>query len=98
MSSTGYRDHRARLAARHRAVRVGPRTQLVLAAACFFDGGGRDQVDQLRRVAGRAVRALVAMVAILALIPEARSRWSWRVTLVSVAYAAAGCCSCSRTS
>jgi len=37
-----------------------------------------------------AVRALVAMVAILALIPEARSRWSWRVALVGVAYAAAG--------
>jgi drug/metabolite transporter (DMT)-like permease len=30
------------------------------------------------------------MVAILALIPEARSRWSWRVALVGVAYAAAG--------
>src|SRR5258708_15239412 len=30
------------------------------------------------------------MLAILALIPEARQRWSWRVGLVGVAYAAAG--------
>src|SRR2546425_6514861 len=30
------------------------------------------------------------MVAILALIPEARHRWSWPVGLVGVAYAAAG--------
>jgi len=32
----------------------------------------------------------VAMLAILALIPEARGRWSWRVGLVGLAYAAAG--------
>jgi len=63
-----------------------------------FRRRGRDQWTNFSAWQVAAVRALVAMVAILALIPEARSRWSWRVALVGVAYAAAGCCSCSRTS
>src|SRR6266550_1095965 len=75
----GYRDDRAGLAAGEPAVRVGPRLQLVLAAACFS-------------TAGAAIKgsAFDAMLAILALIPEARHRWSWHVGLVGLAYAAAG--------
>ena len=69
---------------------VGPRTQLVLAAACFSTGGGAIKWSNFSAWQVAAVRALVAMVAILALIPEARSRWGWRVALVGVAYAAAG--------
>src|SRR4029077_16143751 len=37
-----------------------------------------------------AIRAFVAMLAILALIPEARRRWSWRGGLVGVAYGGGG--------
>ncbi len=71
-------------------MRVGPRTQLVLAAACFSTAGAAIKSTNFSAWQVAAVRALVAMVAILALIPEARSRWSWRVALVGVAYAAAG--------
>ncbi len=70
-------------------MRVGPRTQLVLAAACFSTAGAAIKWTNFSAWQVAAVRALVAMVAILALIPEARSRWSWRVALVGVAYAAA---------
>ena len=71
-------------------MRVGPRTQLVLAAACFSTAGAAIKWTNFSAWQVAAVRALVALVAILALIPEARSRWSWRVALVGVAYAAAG--------
>src|SRR5205823_5559451 len=40
--------------------------------------------------AAPVMRASVAMLASVALIPEARGRWSWRVGLVGLAYAAAG--------
>ncbi len=71
-------------------MRVGPRTQLVLAAVCFSTAGAAIKWTNFSAWQVAAVRALVAMVAILALIPEARSRRSWRVALVGVAYAAAG--------
>ena len=64
--------------------------QLVLAAACFSTAGAAIKWSGFSAWQVAAVRALVAMVAILALIPEARHRWSWRVALVGVAYAAAG--------
>jgi len=62
----------------------------VLAAACFSTAGAAIKWTNFSAWQVAAVRALVALVAILALIPEARSRWSWRVALVGVAYAAAG--------
>lgn len=66
------------------------RLQLVLAAACFSTAGAAIKWSRFDAWQVAAVRALVAMVAILALISEARHRWSWRVALVGVAYAAAG--------
>ena len=66
------------------------RLQLVLAAACFSTAGAAIKWTAFGAWQVAAVRALVAMLAILALIPEARARWSWRVPLVGVAYAAAG--------
>jgi len=69
---------------------VRARLQLVLAAACFSTAGAAIKWSAFSAWQIAAVRALVAMLAILALIPEARARWSWRVPLVGVAYAAAG--------
>src|SRR6266568_1332264 len=86
----GYRDDRAGLAAGEPAVRVGPRWQLVLAAACFSTAGAAIKGSGFDAWQIAAVRAFVAMLAILALIPEARHRWSWHVRLVGLAYAAAG--------
>jgi drug/metabolite transporter, DME family len=71
-------------------VRGGPRWQLVFAAACFSTAGAAIKWCGFGPSQIAAFRALVAMVAILALIPEARHLWSWRVGLVGVAYAAAG--------
>src|SRR5216117_88959 len=86
----GYRDDRAGLAAGEPAVRVGPRLQLVLAAVCFSTAGAAIKGSGFDAWQIAAVRAFVAMLAILALIPEARHRWSWHVGLVGLAYAAAG--------
>jgi drug/metabolite transporter, DME family len=68
----------------------GARLQLVLAAACFSTAGAAIKWCGFGPSQIAAFRALVAMVAMLALIPEARHRWRWRVGLVGVAYAAAG--------
>jgi len=62
----------------------------VLAAACFSTAGAAIKWTGFSAWQVAAVRALVAMLAILTLIPEARHRWSWRVAVVGVAYAAAG--------
>ena len=64
--------------------------QLVLAATCFSTAGAAIKWCAFGAWQIAAIRALVAMLAILALIPEARHRWSWRVALVGAAYAAAG--------
>lgn len=64
--------------------------QLVLAATCFSTAGAAIKWCGFGAWQIAAIRALVAMLAILALIPQARHRWSWRVALVGVAYAAAG--------
>ena len=66
------------------------RLQLVLAALCFSTAGAAIKWCAFGASQIAAFRALVAMLAILVLIPEARHRWSWRVGLVGVAYAAAG--------
>jgi len=71
-------------------VKGGARLQLVLAATCFSTAGAAIKWCGFGAGQIAAIRALVAMLAILALIPEARHRWSWRVGLVGVAYAAAG--------
>ncbi len=68
----------------------GARLQLVLAATCFSTAGAAIKWCGFGAGQIAAIRALVAMLAILALIPEARHRWSGRVGLVGVAYAAAG--------
>ena len=67
-----------------------PRVQLVLAAACFSTAGAAIKWCGFGPWQIAAIRALVAMLAILALIPEARQWWTWRVGLVGMAYAAAG--------
>ncbi|PYP59087.1 MAG: EamA family transporter [Gemmatimonadetes bacterium] len=84
----GHRDHRARLAEDQPAVKA--RLQLVLAALCFSTAGAAIKWCAFGASQIAAFRALVAMLAMLVLIPEARHRWSWRVGLVGVAYAAAG--------
>ena len=66
------------------------RWQLVLAAVCFSTAGAVIKSSTFGAPQIAAFRAIVAMLAILTFIPEARRRWSWRVTLVGVAYAAAG--------
>lgn len=66
------------------------RVQLVLAATCFSTAGAAIKWCAFGAWQVAAFRALVAMVAIVVLIPDARRRWSWRVGLVGVAYAAAG--------
>ena len=66
------------------------RLQLVLAALCFSTAGAAIKWCAFGASQIAAFRALVAMLAMLVLIPEARHRWSWRVGLVGVAYAAAG--------
>ncbi len=71
-------------------MKVGPRLQLVLAAACFSTAGAAIKGSRFDAWQIAAVRAFVAMLAILALIPEARRRWRWHVGLVGLAYAAAG--------
>ena len=69
---------------------VKARWQLVLAAMCFSTAGAVIKSTTFVAWQIAAFRALVAMLAIVVLIPEARRRWSWRVALVGVAYAAAG--------
>lgn len=69
---------------------MAPRLQLVLAAVCFSTAGAAIKWCGFGAAQVAAFRALVAMLAILLLIPEARAGWSWRVTLVGIAYAAAG--------
>jgi len=69
---------------------VKARWQLVLAAVCFSTAGAVIKSSTFGAPQIAAFRAIVAMLAILTFIPEARRRWSWRVTLVGVAYAAAG--------
>jgi drug/metabolite transporter (DMT)-like permease len=64
--------------------------QLVLAATCFSTAGAAIKWSGFSAWQIAAVRAFVAMLAILALIPEARHRWSWRVGLVALGYSAAG--------
>ena len=71
-------------------MRGGARLQLVLAATCFSTAGAAIKWCGFGAWQIAAIRALVAMLAILALIPEARHRWSWHVGLVGLAYAAAG--------
>ena len=66
------------------------RLQLVLAALCFSTAGAAIKWCAFGPSQIAAIRALVAMLAILVLIPESRHRWSWRVGLVGVGYAAAG--------
>ncbi len=66
------------------------RLQLVLAAVCFSTAGAAIKWCAFGAWQVAAFRALVAALAIMTLIPEARRRWSWRVGLVGVAYAAAG--------
>lgn len=66
------------------------RWQLVLAAVCFSTAGAVIKSSTFGAPQIAAFRALVAMLAILTFIPEARGRWSGRVALVGVAYAAAG--------
>lgn len=66
------------------------RVQLVLAATCFSTAGAAIKSCAFGAWQVAAFRAVVAMVAIVVLIPDARRRWSWRVGLVGVAYAAAG--------
>jgi len=69
---------------------VTARLQLVLAALCFSTAGAAIKWCAFGPSQIAAIRALVAMLAILVLIPESRHRWSWRVGLVGVGYAAAG--------
>jgi drug/metabolite transporter, DME family len=69
---------------------MAPRLQLVLAGVCFSTAGAAIKWCSFGAAQVAAFRALVAMLAILLLIPEARAGWSWRVTLVGIAYAAAG--------
>src|SRR2546422_10371231 len=66
----GYRDDRAGLAAGEPAVRVGPRLQLVLAAACFSTGGGDLKGGGFCARQTAAGRAFVAMRAMRWLCPE----------------------------
>src|SRR5207247_5223475 len=86
----GHRDHRARLVTDEPAVKGGARLQLVLAAGCFSTAGAAIKWCGFAAWQIAAIRAIVATLAMLAFIPEARHRWSWRVGLVGVAYAAAG--------
>jgi drug/metabolite transporter (DMT)-like permease len=69
---------------------VNPRWQLVFAAVCFSTAGAAIKWCAFGAWQIAAFRALVAMLAIAVLIPESRRRWTWRVALVGVAYAAAG--------
>jgi drug/metabolite transporter (DMT)-like permease len=69
---------------------VRARCQLVLAALCFSTAGAAIKWCGFGPWQIAGFRALVAMLAIVALIPEARRHWSWRVGLVGVGYAAAG--------
>ncbi|HVH67136.1 MAG TPA: DMT family transporter [Gemmatimonadales bacterium] len=66
------------------------RWQLVLAALCFSTAGAAIKWCRFGPWQIAAFRGLVAMLAIVALMPEARRHWSWRVGLVGVGYAAAG--------
>ena len=68
----------------------GARLQLVLAAGWFSTAGAAIKWCGFAAWQIAAIRAIVATLAMLAFIPEARHRWSWRVGLVGVAYAAAG--------
>jgi drug/metabolite transporter, DME family len=69
---------------------VRARWQLVLAALCFSTAGAAIKWCGFGPWQIASVRALVAMLTILTLIPEARRRWTWRIGLVGVGYAAAG--------
>ena len=66
------------------------RWQLVLAALCFSTAGAAIKWCNFGPWQIASGRALVAMLAIVTLIPEARRRWTWRVALVGMGYAAAG--------
>lgn len=66
------------------------RWHLVLAAVCFSTAGAVIKATTFGPWQIAAFRALIAMLAIVLFIPATRRRWTWRVALVGVAYAAAG--------
>src|SRR6266571_4992020 len=87
---SGQRRAEPRLQPGNGRAAVKPRLQLVLAAVCFSTAGAAIKWCAFGASQIAAFRALVAALAIVVLIPDARRRWSGRVVLVGVAYAAAG--------
>lgn len=69
---------------------MSPRLQIVLAALLFSTAGTAIKWTGFGGWQVAAFRALIALVTLFVLIPEARSRWSWRAGVVGVAYAGAG--------
>ena len=66
---------------------TGARLRVFAAAACFSTGGALFKLATLTGWQVAGLRGGIAAFAVLALIPEARKAWTWRATLVGVAYA-----------
>lgn len=66
---------------------VNPRLQVALAAALFSTGGAAIKWTGFGAFQLASLRATIAGLALLALVPEARRAWTWRVWLVGLAYA-----------
>jgi len=64
------------------------RLQLLTAAVLFSTGGAAIKACTLTSWQVGAFRSVVAAVALLAMLPEARARWSLRAVAVGAAYAA----------
>lgn len=67
--------------------RLTARLEVLAAAFLFSTGGAAVKAVSLTGWQTASLRSGVAAVALLALVPQARRRWTWSVGLVSLAYA-----------
>lgn len=70
------------------SARVGARLRLLAAALLFSTGGAAIKAATLTGWQVASFRSGVAALTVFLLVPAARRRWSWRVVLVSLVYAA----------
>ncbi len=67
---------------------LGYRLLIIAAAALFSTGGAAIKVASLSGWQIASFRSGIAALFLLAVIPESRRRWSWRMLPVAVSYAA----------
>lgn len=67
---------------------LGPRLRILGAALLFSTGGAAIKACALSSWQVAGLRSAVAALAILAILPEARRRWTWKIVALGAVYAA----------